>query len=336
MATTIKSESQLQRVLELGLVPDPIVISKGGFFSVVNFGLGDNLEVVTESGPVPDYFFKQIYDPTIIVNLILGVGVTMELDRDIFVSGSFNNLGGTVTGGQVFVVNIPLVLPLMGYSWEADLGLNEIGGEADSWVDNIEGIALQASSVGQRPIVDPSDADFKGLPSLQGESAFDRQMRAAIGLNINSFEVTVFVVKLDTTAGVLETDATLGEVDPRLFLDKIGANAQRAFAIGNTGNTISELPGPQAVSVYRTTWDINLPVDETNVFRNGSNAGLIRGVNLNNTEQLGSGMPFTIFSRFNDVNFSNAKIVAILIYPAILNAAQNAETELYLTNKWIP
>lgn len=336
MATTIKSEAQLERVLELGLVPDPIVISKGGFYSVVNFGLGDNLEAVTESGPVPEYFYKQIYDPTIIVNLILGVGVTMELDRDIFVAGSFNNLGGTVTGGQVFVVNIPLVLPLMAYSWEADLGLENISNEAQSWIDNIVGISLDALSPGQRPIIDPSDADFKGLPSLQGESAFNRQLRSNIGLNINSFAVTVFVVKVDTTTGVVETDVTLGEVDPRLFIEKDLDDEQRGFAIGNVGNTLADLPGPQEVSVYRTTWDISLVIDEINVFRNGSNAGLIRGVNQNNTEQMGANMPLTLFSRFNDTNFSNAKTVAILVYPLILNAAQNAETELYLTNKWIP
>ena len=509
MATTLISEKNIKTILEMGLDPAPIIISKGGYYSIANYTLGENLEIITESGPAPAYFYEQIYNPEMIKNLILSPGVTLELTRDVFINGQFTNLGGTVTGGTVYEVNRDLVLSGMGYSWESDLGVtNEDGyaiqtlqsnqsyisfdsvfiqpdnsiieftfdildnnsnsffvnngttndvighvgnamyfktgglddvhfaglvtngkhtyqvrrgvgqnfgrldGHAEvlltptgaislldlgmnilsgvgvnfynftldnevfpcqegtgttttgslgtvatlvsnasvedmwlnlagvsKWVDNIAAVELEAPSPTQRPIYSSADSDFKGLPSLAGESINNRYL-TAINLSLGGGDkLTVYSIINNSAVSFVGGQQTVhslissSSTNYRQFLGDNGGN--HYFEVTSNFQNLSNINTiPNATQSTILSMDGSQTTNELTAYLNGVGDGN-RVVN-NNSSPVFNVSSFFAFVQSNLANPTDAKLPIILIYPEVHNAAKRQEIEKYITNKYKP
>jgi hypothetical protein len=332
MALTLNSEKSLLDFMNLGLTPEPIPIVKGNYYAITNYTYGENLIFVTEDQDAPAFFYSSIYSNMLVENLIIGVGVTLTLTQDIFISGKLNNFG-TIVGGTVYEIDQPTILNNMAYSWESDLGITEISGGVDSWVDNISGVSLDAPSPSQRPTYLASDVNFNGRPSLKGDTATTKKLTSNTNLILNSSEMSVFIVVRGVSQSTTDRILEYGEGTNFLLASRRTDDLLQTQAIGNVGSSVSRSGAlvDNQTSTALFTWDIGA-APETKCYLDGVEGSQVSS--SVNTLNLTNGV-FDVFSNGAGSSLFDGQIVSVLVYKDMKTGAALTEIENYLSNKYI-
>lgn len=313
-----------------------ISIGIGGSSSVPS---GNDVTVSTDTTPASDsQFYAQIYDSDIIENLTVNAGVTLTLTRDIFITGTLTN-NGTITGGDVHVVNKDLILTDLAASWESDLGVTEVGGNVDVWTDNIAGLTLKAPASSDRPIYNSTDATFNGLPSVQTDRSTKRYLQSPSNIPISENNATSVYLVIDNIDVVNATKYVMNygidsSVNGLRLIDNVLVQ-YLGLGAGDVGASVQTINRSVNKGIFRLDFDCSLSDAQFKLFVNNTQPGFTQSTNSINSSFSDDILTIGTSHSAGTAAFVSCKFGAILMYKNTSDATQRAEVESYLTNKYL-
>jgi hypothetical protein len=311
-------------------------IGIGGSSSIPD---SNDVTVSSNTTPAPDsQFYAQIYDADIINNLTIEAGVTLTLTRDIFITGILVN-NGTITGGDVHVVDKDLILTDLAASWESDLGITEVTGEVDVWTDNIGGLTLNAPTASDRPTYNSSDVTFNGLPSVETVRSTQRYLQSPGVIPISENNATSIYLVIDNIDAVNATKYVMdygvdSSVNGLRLIDNVLVQ-YLGQGRGDVGASVQTINRSINKGIFRLDFDCSLSDAQMQLFVNNTQPGLSQSTNSINTSFSDDVLTIGAAHSAGAATFVNCKFGAILMYKNKKNPTQRAEIEQYLNNKFL-